>query len=284
MSATLEDSYPWQEPSTVIARGAFIVVEGLDRAGKTTQVKKLCDKLYASGHNIKTIRFPGNHLSNPPDVFRSFKLYNYLIYAKIKFRPNISNRKNDRQLPPKLHRNGRPRNPPPILRKPLGESVRLTPSLSFPTHHMLNQSSKWIETHLSKGYTIICDRYYYSGMVYSAAKHNPSLSLAWAQTPDVGLPRPDAVVFLNLEAVEAEKRGGYGEEKYEKREMQQRVRELFLGLLVVDGDEKEMRVVDAGETVEVVGERIWQAVEPVMQSVGRGKAGVGKVKAWGSQW
>lgn len=52
--------YPWKEPSKQVTRGAFIVVEGLDRSGKTTQVKKLCDSLYSSGHNVKSLRFPGN--------------------------------------------------------------------------------------------------------------------------------------------------------------------------------------------------------------------------------
>jgi len=58
MSALSEDPYPWQEPARPVTRGAFILIEGLDRAGKTTQVKRLCDKLYAEGHNVKTIRFP----------------------------------------------------------------------------------------------------------------------------------------------------------------------------------------------------------------------------------
>jgi thymidylate kinase len=55
-----EDPWPWKEPPHPISRGTFIVIEGLDRAGKTTQVKRLCDKLYSLGHNIKTIRFAGN--------------------------------------------------------------------------------------------------------------------------------------------------------------------------------------------------------------------------------
>jgi dTMP kinase len=59
MSASSEDPYPWKEPTKPVSRGAFIVIEGLDRAGKTTQVKKLCDSLYAKGHNVKAIRFPG---------------------------------------------------------------------------------------------------------------------------------------------------------------------------------------------------------------------------------
>ena len=60
MASQTTNPYPWKEPTSKPARGAFIVIEGLDRAGKTTQVKKLCDRLYAEGHNVKTIRFPGN--------------------------------------------------------------------------------------------------------------------------------------------------------------------------------------------------------------------------------
>lgn len=45
--------------SVTSKRGAFIVVEGLDRAGKTTQVKRLADKLSAKGHTVQSIRFPG---------------------------------------------------------------------------------------------------------------------------------------------------------------------------------------------------------------------------------
>jgi ABC-type Mn2+/Zn2+ transport system ATPase subunit len=41
--AMVEEDYPWQEVSSPLKRGSFIVIEGLDRAGKTTQVKKLCD-------------------------------------------------------------------------------------------------------------------------------------------------------------------------------------------------------------------------------------------------
>ncbi|KAG4424343.1 hypothetical protein IFR04_002584 [Cadophora malorum] len=238
MSALSEDPYPWQEPARPVTRGAFILIEGLDRAGKTTQVKRLCDKLHAEGHNVKTIRFP------------------------------------DRT-------------------SPIGKMIDgyLQSSIEMDDHaiHLLFsanrwEKAKWIESTLLSGYTIVCDRYYYSGMVYSAAKNNPSLSLSWAQTCDVGLPKPDVVVFLDLEAEEAEKRGGYGEEKYEKREMQLRVRELFRSLKEVDGDEREMKVVDAGATVEVVGERIWDEVEKVVKSISEGERGkeIGKVRGWPS--
>ncbi|KAK2623798.1 hypothetical protein QTJ16_006979 [Diplocarpon rosae] len=236
MPALTTDLYPWREPVTPITRGAFIVIEGLDRAGKTTQVKKLCDRLYASGHNIKTIRFPDR--TSPVG-----KMIDSYLQSSIEMDDHA------------IH-------------------------LLFSANRW--EKAQWIEATLSSGYTIVCDRYYYSGMVYSAAKYNPVLSLAWAQTPDAGLPRPDIVVFLDLQAEEAEKRGGFGEEKYEKREMQQRVRELFLSLLEVDGDEKDMKVVDAGATVEIVEERIWGELENIVSSVWKGKYGkdIGRVKAW----
>lgn len=77
---------------------------------------------------------------------------------------------------------------------------------------------------------MLCDRYYHSGIVYSAAKQNPSLSLSWARAPEVGLPRPDLVLFLDLDESQARLRGGWGGEAYEKAGMQRRVRELFWGL------------------------------------------------------
>lgn len=101
--------------------------------------------------------------------------------------------------------------------------------------HLLFSANRWeasktIDSLLSDGTTVLCDRYYHSGIVYSAAKRNPALSLGWARNPEVGLPRPDLVLFLDLDEEQARARGGWGGEVYEKGEMQRRVRELFWGL------------------------------------------------------
>jgi dTMP kinase len=40
-------------------RGAFIVLEGLDRSGKTTQTAKLVEKIEKLGKPCKLIKFPG---------------------------------------------------------------------------------------------------------------------------------------------------------------------------------------------------------------------------------
>lgn len=40
-------------------RGALIVLEGLDRSGKTTQVKLLEQRFVEAGKKVKVMRFPG---------------------------------------------------------------------------------------------------------------------------------------------------------------------------------------------------------------------------------
>lgn len=44
---------------TPTKRGALIVVEGLDRAGKSSQCEMLRDSLSQQGNSVKYIRFPG---------------------------------------------------------------------------------------------------------------------------------------------------------------------------------------------------------------------------------
>lgn len=45
--------------SPLPSRGAFIVFEGLDKSGKSTQSLKLYDNLIKVGHKVKHMRFPG---------------------------------------------------------------------------------------------------------------------------------------------------------------------------------------------------------------------------------
>lgn len=98
--------------------------------------------------------------------------------------------------------------------------------------HLLFSANRWeaaesIRKKLQSGITLVIDRYSYSGAVYSAAKQNPLLGLDWAWMPEVGLPQPDVVVFLTVSPSMAAQRGGYGTERYETDQMQQRVREMF---------------------------------------------------------
>jgi dTMP kinase len=136
-----------------------------------------------------------------------------------------------------------------------------------------------IRKDLEAGTTVIIDRYYYSGCVYSAAKQNPSMTLEWCRKPDVGLPRPDLCLFLEISAEDAAKRGGYGTEKYEKKEMQDRVRELFDVLMQRKEGEDFLRI-DASSSLEDVQEKVKGEVDRCIEQVDKGNMPLRTVEEW----
>lgn len=76
---------------------------------------------------------------------------------------------------------------------------------------------------LRSGKTLVVDRYAYSGVAYSAAKAVPGMDVAWCKSPDTGLPAPDLTVYLRVSDAVAAARAGFGEERYEKAEFQEKV-------------------------------------------------------------
>lgn len=66
---------PVSPPTSLMARGAFIVIEGLDRSGKSTQALRLKERLEVENVRVKLIKFPGkftkraNHLGFLKEVF-----------------------------------------------------------------------------------------------------------------------------------------------------------------------------------------------------------------------
>lgn len=50
---------------SALQRGALLVIEGLDRAGKSTQHARLCQNLENKGHRVKRMRFPGTDPTSP---------------------------------------------------------------------------------------------------------------------------------------------------------------------------------------------------------------------------
>ncbi|KAI4949489.1 hypothetical protein J4E91_005228 [Alternaria rosae] len=150
--------------------------------------------------------------------------------------------------------------------------------------HLLFSANRWevvpsIQADLAAGTTIIVDRYYYSGCVYSAAKQNPSMTLEWCRKPEVGLPRPDLCLFLDISAEDAAKRGGYGTEKYEKKEMQDRVRELFETMMQKKEGEDFVRI-NAGESMTDVAAKIRQEVDRCFERVAKGQLPLRTVEEW----
>jgi dTMP kinase len=209
-------------------RGALIVVEGLDRAGKTSQCQLLLDALKKQGHQVQYIKFPGDMLPH-----YMLPLW-WLIHAC-----------KDRDTP---------------TGKMINEYLQGQAQQDDHSIHLLFSANRWeaarrIKSNLSQGITLIIDRYSYSGAVYSAAKDNPDLSLEWAWQPEVGLPRPDLLLFLSVSSEVAAKRGGYGEERYETDSMQSKVKHLFESVLNMNHGH-EIRIIDAGCSMEQVAQNV----------------------------
>ena len=114
----------------------------------------------------------------------------------------------------------------------------------------------------------MCDRYAYSGVAFTAAK---GLDLQWCKHCDSGLPAPDCIIFMDLDADDASQRGNYGEERYERIDFQRNVKEKFLQLK--DEDEAQQLVpwfvLDGRKTIEELQQEIAEIADKVVAEVGQ---------------
>ncbi|XP_033219507.1 thymidylate kinase [Belonocnema kinseyi] len=195
-------------------RGALIVLEGCDRAGKSTQVKMLVRAL-----NDRLIR--AEAMSFPDRTTAIGSTINQYLLNKTELEPGAI--------------------------------------------HLLFSKNRWerasdmIES-LNSGKTLIIDRYAASGAAYAAA--NTGEDLESCKKPDIGLPRPDLVAFLHIEEEKQNLRGGWGEERFEKQEMQRKVADNFEKL-----KEDNWEVIDAEQDVEEVHKQLMEAVLKVIERV-----------------
>ncbi|KAH3806789.1 hypothetical protein DPMN_135115 [Dreissena polymorpha] len=114
--------------------------------------------------------------------------------------------------------------------------------------HLLFSANRWERVSmmlklLEQGTSLIVDRYAYSGVCYTAAKRG--FDMSWCKQPDIGLPRPDTIVYLTLSSEAAAKRGNYGEERYEQTDFQKKVADNFAALT-----EDSWKVIDADKSIE----------------------------------
>jgi len=138
--------------------------------------------------------------------------------------------------------------------------------------HLLFSANRWetsaaIRAHLAKGTHVIVDRYSASGIAYSIAN---GLDPDWCTHSDRGLPTPDAVLYLDVTAEQAEKRAGFGGERYERREFQERVAKAYATLR---SRTRGWHDVDGNGTSEVVAARVELAALACISSPTSGSAG-----------
>lgn len=126
--------------------------------------------------------------------------------------------------------------------------------------HLLFSANRWelaedIKKALENGFVIVLDRYVYSGAAYSAAK---GLDFDWCMSPDRGLPKPDATIFLKFRDAENSKRSGFGDERYEVAEFQTQVNQLFEKF----SDNKEWKPIFVDRlSKEEVHEKVWKELD-----------------------
>ena len=208
---------------TTMSRGAFILFEGADRCGKTTQAKRLVEHLNGCGFPSELWRFP------------------------------------DRTT---------------AVGKMIDEYLRKKTESDDASMHLLFAANRWekkklMEEKLRAGVTLVVDRYGYSGVAFTAAKHVPGLDLRWCKHSDSGLVKPDALMFMDVSEDVAKHRGGFGEERYETDDMQREVRRIFDQVLREDW----WTVVDADRTVEDVGEDVKRVARECVERCKSGEAG-----------
>lgn len=105
---------------------------------------------------------------------------------------------------------------------------------------------------------MIIDRYCFSGVAFSAAKDN--MDWDWCASPDLGLPKPDSVFFMEMDTGDAERRGGYGGERYEKIAFQKKVKEQYQVLF----DREYWYSIPANRTIDECHRDIYDRVSQII--------------------
>ncbi|XP_044769417.1 thymidylate kinase isoform X2 [Neomonachus schauinslandi] len=170
-------------------RGALIVLEGVDRAGKSTQSRKLVAALCAAGHRAELLRFPERSTE---------------------------------------------------IGKLLSSYLEKKSEVEDHSVHLLFSANRWEQVR------------FWSRSLLSGNLDN--FSLDWCKQPDVGLPKPDLVVFLQLRLAEAAMRGEFGRERYENGNFQERALHRFHQLMA--DETLNWKMVDASKSIEDVHKEI----------------------------
>ncbi|KAI4292884.1 dTMP kinase [Pancytospora philotis] len=176
----------------------FIVLEGLDRSGKST----VCSMLAARLQRCKCFAFPDRSSSTGVLIDNFLKQGNKAV-----------------------------------------------PSMCPAVLHLLYSANRYekaeaIHNALQHGH-VVCDRYWYSGAAYSAAK---GLDYEWCKQADSHLPVPNRVFFIDADAETVAKRSGFGEEAHDQIDLQKRVYDTYRRMV----GEGLMEAVDGRRSIDEI--------------------------------
>jgi dTMP kinase len=150
-----------------------------------------------------------------------------------------------------------------LLRAVLGGDVALTPE----TVAYLYAADRWehvfgdggIVDHHESGEIVVCDRYFYSSLVYQTVQCDPDL----VRRLNDPFPRPACLIFVDLDVESGTKRlaSRTRKEIFETPELQMRVRENYLRELRSVSETTSAIMVSGSDSEAEVHRNIWERLE-----------------------
>jgi len=208
-------------------RGRFIVLEGIDGSGTTTQARRLADALAARGTDVC--------LTAEPSSGPIGKFIRKALRRELGDKPPV-----------------KPRDPDATLVDAFAQDLGLTPdpdARELPWTSMallfaadrLDHVQMVVEPALAAGKTVVSDRYVLSSLAYqSVTSPEGEASLPFISAINGRALRPDLTLVFDVdEAVAAERRSlrGGPPELYEVRDIQRKLAAAYLGAeQLVPGD------------------------------------------------
>lgn len=204
-------------------RGLFIVLEGCDRCGKTTQFLLLQKHFNEKNNLCFFITFPNRNTEIGKKLNKYLQNKNHSVNNNMTY-----NRDNC------------------VVNKSI---------------HDLFSQNRWefkneIEQKLRAGYNVICDRYSYSGIVYSICN---GISIDYSYSTEIGLPKPDILFYFNTSIEILQNRNGYGDEKYETIEFQKRVKQYY-EMIIKNSIHQKWITIDASQSIETIHQHLIEII------------------------
>ena len=201
--------------------GKFIVFEGIDGSGKSSQIRMLAEKLRTDGRKVYITAEPTESTSGGM------------------LRDALSG----------------------VVRRTATEMAALF-TLDRVNHNV--NPVNGIKKMLSDGFDVICDRYYYSSLVYQGS----ATDFEWVRSMNVCCPdilRPDVCIFLDVSPDVGLERIGKGDrgftEIYEKRETLMAVRKKYFDAFSALSTTDNIEIINADRDFESIAADVLRAVK-----------------------
>ena len=200
--------------------GRFIVIEGLDGSGKSSQIELLKQSLESRGEKV--------HITHEPTSYETGAYLNRILAES-----------DDKDI-----------------------HLQAALFLADRIEHVTNPEFG-IKKYLDEGYTVICDRYYYSSLAYQGT--DPECDYEWVRNMNLGcskLLKPDLCIFLDVKPEVCKNRIDSGRDNIELYEQSAAqlsgIRDGFMTVLddLKNNCGHNIVIIDGGRDIDVISKEI----------------------------